>query len=62
MKTLKPTRGWHIIYCTTELCILVDNNYFKIKYELIMWVEKLTIIIWFWIPAIDVERYIVFLR
>ena len=26
-----------------------------------MWVEKLTIFIWFWIPAIDVERYIGFL-
>jgi len=31
MKVLKPTRGLHIIYCTTELCILVDNNYFKMK-------------------------------
>ena len=31
MKILKPTRGWHIIYSTTELYILVDNNYFKMK-------------------------------
>jgi len=32
-----------------------------LKYELLMWVEKLAIIIWFWIPVIDVERYIGFL-
>ena len=43
MKTLKPTRAWHIMYCTT--------GRFK----------HLTIIILFWIIAIDVERYIGFL-
>jgi len=31
MKIVKPTRGLHIISCTNELCILVDNNYFKMK-------------------------------
>jgi len=29
-----------------------------LKYELLMYVEKLTIIIWFEIPVTDVERYI----
>ena len=38
-----------------------NQNERWIKYELLMWVEKLTIIIWFWIPSIDVKCYIGFL-
>ena len=31
-----------------------------IEYELLMYFEKLIIMIWFWIPVFDVERYIGF--
>jgi len=51
---LKPTRWWHIIYCTTELWLKM------IKVWITYVSRKVNHHYLFLIPVIDVERYIVF--